>query len=97
VKNVKCQLGITTFNSFVAVLIHARPTKYKVLSEMTRLFCFIIVVSGVLAQLVEQWTLNPFVASSILARPTKNFTKKRCHFDRLSAGRMDIGLQGVIF
>ena len=25
---------------------------------------------GVLAQLVEQWTLNPFVASSILARPT---------------------------
>ncbi len=26
---------------------------------------------GVLAQLVEQWTLNPFVASSTLARPTK--------------------------
>ena len=26
---------------------------------------------GVLAQLEEQWTLNPFVASSILARPTK--------------------------
>ena len=25
---------------------------------------------GVLAQLVEQRTLNPFVASSILARPT---------------------------
>ena len=25
---------------------------------------------GVLAQLVEQWTLNPFVASSTLARPT---------------------------
>src|SRR3954465_7164662 len=25
---------------------------------------------GLLAQLVEQWTLNPTVASSILARPT---------------------------
>ena len=28
--------------------------------------------NGLLAQLVEQWTLNPTVASSNLARPTKN-------------------------
>ena len=32
---------------------------------------------GVLAQLVEQWTLNPFVASSILARPTNIQTASR--------------------
>ena len=28
--------------------------------------------NGLLAQLVEQWTLNPTVASSNLARPTRN-------------------------
>ena len=32
---------------------------------------------GVLAQLVEQWTLNPFVASSILARPTNILAASR--------------------
>ncbi len=32
---------------------------------------------GVLAQLVEQWTLNPFVASSTLARPTNTIKRLR--------------------
>ena len=32
---------------------------------------------GVLAQLVEQRTLNPFVASSILARPTNKYKASR--------------------
>jgi hypothetical protein len=53
---------------------------------MTGLFLYYNWLIGALAQLVEQWTLNPFVASSILARPTKPyFDEKTLKIDALRA------------
>ena len=44
----------------------------RVVNEKSWSVSYVAIVTniGVLAQLVEQRTLNPFVASSILARPT---------------------------
>jgi hypothetical protein len=50
----------------------------------------IVAVNGALAQLVEQRTLNPFVASSILARPTKKFANQNLIDKRLTGANFDI-------
>ena len=47
--------------------------RHAIIRGFTALTCRIGKNSGTLAQLVEQWTFNPFVVGSTPARPTKIF------------------------
>jgi hypothetical protein len=47
------------------------PPELRQMLEPGRLLCWNTANSGPLAQLVEQWTLNPLVVGSIPTRPTK--------------------------
>ena len=74
-----------TFNPFVVGSTPARPT--NIFNEKATVFALWLLflvglrrrfgtmtATGFLAQLVEQRTLNPFVASSTLASPTTNIS-----------------------
>jgi hypothetical protein len=48
------------------------PPELRQMLEPGRLLCWNTANSGPLAQLVEQWTLNPLVVGSIPTRPTNS-------------------------